>query len=175
MAALLESAATLSARDCAVYLLNCLYRLHSALALYEYTESRLEALQAQLDAQLETLTSEQASSVVQSLGLTHIYSGLQSPPAGPLSQQPGLGEAAVGQFLQRLDVFLASPDMLTLPQLRLLASSAHRLSVQRRSAEVVGVIYEKLYAAVHEPSNGYAEPDRLMPRPPEQLKALLVV
>ena len=175
MSAVLESAAALPARDCAVYLLNYLYRLHSTLSLYEYMEPRLESLQAQLDAQLEALTSEQASSVVQSLGLTPIYSALQSPPPGPLSRQPGLGEAAVGQFLQRLDVFLASPDMLTLPQLRLLASSAHRLTVQRRSAEVVGVIYEKLYAAVHEPSNEYAEPDKLMPRSPEHLRSLLVV
>ncbi|XP_037070535.1 conserved oligomeric Golgi complex subunit 6-like [Pollicipes pollicipes] len=175
MTALLESAAALSARDCAVYLLNCLHRLHTTLALYEYMEARLEALQAQLDAQLETLTSEQASSAVQSLGLTHIYSGLEAAPAGPLSRHPGLGEAAVRQFLQRLDVFLASPDMLALPQLRLLSSSAHRLAVQRRSAEVVSVIYARLHAAVHDPANEYAEPDKLMPRPPDQLKALLVV
>ena len=141
------------------------------------TNTALPVSQTELDTELEALTSEQASAEVQSLGLTHIYAGLESPPAAgtPLSHQPGLGEAAVRQFLQRLDVLLASPDMLTLPQLRLLASSAHRLAVQRRSAEVVGVIYEKLYKAVHEPGNGYAEPEKLMPRPPDQLKALLVI
>lgn len=178
LTAVQESAAGLAARDCSVYLLNCLYRLHSTLALYEYMEPSLERLQAQLDAQLEALTSEQASAVVQSLGLTHIYAGLNAAPAEggpPLSQQPGMGEAAVRQFLQRLDVLLASPDMLMLPQLRLLVSSAHRLAVQRRSAEVVAVIYQRLYTAVHVPGNSYADPETLMPRPPDQLKQLLVV
>lgn len=62
----------------AVYMLNCLYNMQSTLAMYEYMDDRMERLQAQSDAQIDTLTSEQASSLVANLNLGPIYTILQS-------------------------------------------------------------------------------------------------
>lgn len=63
----------------AVYLLNCMYQMQSTLAMFEYVDDRIERLQAQSDAQIDTLTSEQASSLVANLNLGPIYTLLQSP------------------------------------------------------------------------------------------------
>lgn len=74
-----ESALHLPTVDMAVYLLNCLYQMQSTLAMFEYVDDRIERLQAQSDAQIDTLTSEQASSLVANLNLGPIYTLLQSP------------------------------------------------------------------------------------------------
>lgn len=76
-----ESASHLPTVDMAVYLLNCLYQMQSTLAMYEYMDGRMERLQGQSDAQIDTLTSEQASSLVANLNLGPIYTILQSASA----------------------------------------------------------------------------------------------
>lgn len=73
-----ESASHLPTVDMAVYILNCLYQMQSTLGMFEYVDSRMERLQAQCDAQIDTLTSEQASSLVANLNLGPIYTLLQS-------------------------------------------------------------------------------------------------
>lgn len=73
-----ESASHLPTVDMAVYILNCLYQIQSTLGMFEYVDSRMERLQAQCDAQIDTLTSEQASSLVANLNLGPIYTLLQS-------------------------------------------------------------------------------------------------
>lgn len=42
------SAINLSAIDMAVFMINCIYSIHSMLSLYEYTDSKLEKLEAQV-------------------------------------------------------------------------------------------------------------------------------
>ena len=42
------SAVNLPAIDMAVYMINCIYTIHSMLSLYEYTDSKLERLDAQV-------------------------------------------------------------------------------------------------------------------------------
>lgn len=78
LVAVTESASHLPTVDMAVYLLNCLYQIQSTLAMYEYMDDKLERLQAQVDAQIDTLTSEQASSLVANLNLGPIYTILLS-------------------------------------------------------------------------------------------------
>ncbi|KAG8224118.1 hypothetical protein J437_LFUL001812 [Ladona fulva] len=168
------SASRLPTTDMAVYLLNCIYHMQSTLSLYEFMDERLERLQAQSDAQLDTLTSEQASSLVANLNLGPIYTILQEQEVGPLSSVPGMEPTCLKIFLNKLDSFLAVPDMLLLHQIRLLLSSSHRRTVQHRSYEVIGAIYRQLYKAVFNPVNQYQNPSTLMPRTPEQVIELLM-
>ena len=42
------SAINLSVIDMAVYMINCIYTIHSLLSLYEYTDKKLEKLEAQV-------------------------------------------------------------------------------------------------------------------------------
>lgn len=93
-----ETAARLPAIDMAVYLLNCLYKISSTLSLYEYMDQRLERLQAQSDAQMDTLTSELASSLVANLNLGPIYTILQGKEQGPLSLISGMDSINLKEF-----------------------------------------------------------------------------
>ncbi|KAL7288451.1 hypothetical protein TKK_0017533 [Trichogramma kaykai] len=169
-----ETASRLPTVDMAVYLLNCMHQIHSTLALYEYMDQRLERLQAQSDAQIDTLTSEQASSLVAHLNLGPIYTILQGKDQGPLSTIPGMDPLSIKEFTNKLDTFLVMPDVLLLPQISLLQSSVHRSSTQRRAFEVIGAIYKQLYEACHDPRNQYQNPGALFTHTPDQLsKALL--
>lgn len=42
------AASGLSAADMAVYIINCIYEMQNTLALYEFTDNRLEMLSAQV-------------------------------------------------------------------------------------------------------------------------------
>ncbi|XP_054290392.1 conserved oligomeric Golgi complex subunit 6-like [Macrosteles quadrilineatus] len=168
------SASRLAATDMAVYLLNCLHLMTTTLALYEFMDERLERLKAQSDAQLDTLTSEQASSLVANLNLGPIYTILQEQGKGPLSQVPGMEPANLNNFLGKLESLLNVPDMFSLPQMECLLSNAHRSVVQRRATQVITAIYTQLYNAVHNPDNLYANPSQLMSRTPEQVTATLL-
>ncbi|CAH0391613.1 unnamed protein product [Bemisia tabaci] len=168
------SAARLTTTDMAVYLLNCFHQMASTLALYEFTDQRLERLQAQSDAQIDTLTSEQASSLVANLNLGPIYTILQDSSDAPLSQIPGMEPECLDSFFGKLEHFLMMPDMLLLPQINYLQSSNHRLEIQRRANEVISAIYRQLYQRIHDPKNMYSNPSHLMPRSPEQVHELLL-
>jgi conserved oligomeric Golgi complex subunit 6 len=73
-----EQASHLPAIDMAVYFLNVLYDIIGTLGVYEFIDERMERLNATCEAQIETLTSEQASSIVAHLNLGPIYTVLQS-------------------------------------------------------------------------------------------------
>ncbi|OAD55396.1 Conserved oligomeric Golgi complex subunit 6 [Eufriesea mexicana] len=169
-----ETASRLPTVDMAVYLLNCMHQIQSTLALYEYMDQRLERLQAQSDAQIDTLTSEQASSLVAHLNLGSIYTILQGHEQGPLSSIPGMDSLSVKEFTNKLEAFLVMPDVLLLPQISLLQSSNHRSATQNRSFEVIGAIYKQLYEACHDPKNLYQNPNSLFSRTPEDLLQTLI-
>lgn len=94
-----EQASRLPTTDMAIYTLNCMYAMYTCLSLYQYMEDRLERLQAQSDAQIDTLTSEQASSLVANLNLGPIYTILQDTSHGPLSTIPGMEPSNLKNFL----------------------------------------------------------------------------
>ncbi|XP_014218909.1 conserved oligomeric Golgi complex subunit 6 [Copidosoma floridanum] len=170
-----ETASRLPTVDMAVYLLNCIHQIHSTLALYEYMDHRLERLQAQSDAQIDTLTSEQAGSLVANLNLGPIYNILQSRDLqGPLSSIPGMDSLSIKEFTNKLETFLVVPEVLLLPQISLLQSSTHRLTTQRRAFEIISAIYKQLYDACYEPKNLYPNPKILFYHTPEEMEKLLV-
>nr|CAD7402819.1 unnamed protein product [Timema cristinae] len=139
-----------------------------------------DIVQAQSDAQLDTLTSEQASFLVANLNLGPIYTILQEQGKGTLSSIPGMEHTNLKNFLlyfvfqSKLDSFLVMPDMLMLQQIGFLLSGTHRSIVQRRSFEVIAAIYKQLYEAVHNPENRYQNPELLMPRTPDDVHQLIL-
>lgn len=135
--AVTESASHLPTIDMAVYLLNSLYAMESALAMYEYVDERMERLQCQCEAQVDTLTSQQATSLVTNLNLSPIYTVLQTKNRVDL--------ASLKQFSDKFMNFLEVPEMLLLPQVLLLQSGNHRLNVQKRSFQVISTIYRQLW------------------------------
>lgn len=163
-----ESASHLPTIDMAVYLLNCLYHMQSTLAVYEYMDERVERLQAQSEAQMDTLTSEQASSLVANLNLGPIYTILQN-------NQNKIEANLLKIFMNKMDAFLEMPDVLLLPQIQLLLSSNHRSTVQKRAFNVIVTIYKQIYERVHDPANGFENPETVFSKTPEQVAGILAV
>lgn len=168
-----ETACHLSSTDMSVYMLNCIYHIQCTLSLYTIMDEYNERLQAQSDAQIDTLTSEQASFLVANLNLGPIYTILQEKTSGPLSAIPGMDTSTLKMFLNKFDMFLVSPDVYILPQLNLLLSHTHKSVIKRRAFEVILAIYTQLYQAVHDPSNGYIDPQTVIGKSPEEVTKLL--
>nr|CAG4650862.1 EOG090X03SX [Simocephalus serrulatus] len=161
--------------DQAAYTLNCVYQIHSSLSLYEYVDERLENLQGMMENQLAHLSTEQATSLIHSLGLGPVCALLQNQGEEEiLSNIPGMDSSSLQSFLVKLDALLVAPDALQLAQWKLLISGSHRKTIQRRALDTVLSIYGQLYDAVHNPANCYTNPTSIMPRTPQQVRDLLV-
>ncbi|KAJ8030190.1 Conserved oligomeric Golgi complex subunit 6 [Holothuria leucospilota] len=169
------SASRLNPADMATYMINCLHAMQTTLSLYEYTDQRLEMLQAQTDAHVDTLVNEQASFILSRTALLQIYSiALQhKPEEGPLASLTGLNTSAIKDGMTHFDGFLATPDNYTLPQCNFLQSTAIREKIHQRAMNLIQGAYELLYKAIHNPDNQYQEPNSIMVRTPEQVKTLL--
>ncbi|KAB0796642.1 hypothetical protein PPYR_10703 [Photinus pyralis] len=168
-----EQSSRLPPTDMAVYMLNCMYAMQTCLSLYEFMDDKLERLQAQSDAQLDTLTSEQASSLVANLNLGPIYTILQDHAHAPLSGIPGMEPGNLRNFLSKLDMLVSLPDSMLLQQIHLLSSSKHKKSVQKRAFDVLLAIYKQLYEGVYDANNLYENPASILPRTPSELMKML--
>ncbi|XP_038208995.1 conserved oligomeric Golgi complex subunit 6 [Zerene cesonia] len=169
-----ETACHLSSTDMSVYTLNCIYHIQCTLSLYTILDEYNERLQAQSEAQIDTLTSEQASFLVANLNMGPIYTILQEKISGPLSAIPGMDTASLKVFLNKFDMFLVTPDVYILPQLNLLLSHTHKSLVKKRAFEVIFAIYDQLYDAINDQNNGYVDPQIIVRRSPSEVKKLLM-
>ena len=57
------SASRLNSTDMATYMVNCIHLIHSTLALYEFTDQRLEMLQAQVSKFLTTASCNHKNNI----------------------------------------------------------------------------------------------------------------
>ncbi|XP_030837791.1 conserved oligomeric Golgi complex subunit 6 [Strongylocentrotus purpuratus] len=169
------SASKLNPSDMAAYMINCLYAMQTTLSLYEYTDQRLEMLEAQVDAHVDTLVNEQASFVLTRVGLLQIYSIAQQhlTTEGPLSSVHGMDSSSVRDGINRFDSFLGSPDSFTMPQIKLLHSTTVREKIHKRAVALICSAYELLHTAINHPANDYTEPGSIVKRTPDQIKSLV--
>uniref|UniRef100_A0A4W6C7S6 Conserved oligomeric Golgi complex subunit 6 n=1 Tax=Lates calcarifer TaxID=8187 RepID=A0A4W6C7S6_LATCA len=168
------SASNLGTADMATYMVNSLYVMKTTLALFEFTDKRLEMLEFQIEAHLDTLINEQASYVLTRAGLSYIYSCVQQHSAeqGPLSLLPSMDSSSVKAAMVQFDRYLSSPDTLVMPQLNFLLSASHQ-QIFRQSTELVCRAYGEVYTALTSPANSYKDPENLVPRSPQQVQTLL--
>lgn len=119
-----ETASRLPRVDQAAYTLNCFYQIHSSLSLYDYVDDRLESLRVSslssvsksvcvsliltnyfkglMENQLAILSTEQATSLIHSLGLGPVCSLLQNQGEKEiLSNIPGMDPSSLQSFLVR--------------------------------------------------------------------------
>ncbi|XP_065816666.1 conserved oligomeric Golgi complex subunit 6 [Labrus bergylta] len=169
------SASNLGTADMATYMVNSLYVMKTTLALFEFTDKRLEMLEFQIEAHLDTLINEQASYVLTRAGLSYIYSCVQQHSAeqGPLSLLPSMDNSSVKAAMVQFDRYLSSPDTFVMPQLNFLLSAAIKEQIFRQSTELVCRAYSEVYAALTSPANNYKDPENLVPRSPQQVQTLL--
>ncbi|XP_056329595.1 conserved oligomeric Golgi complex subunit 6 [Danio aesculapii] len=169
------SASNLGTADMATYMVNSLYMMKTTLALFEFTDKRLEMLEFQIEAHLDTLINEQASFVLTRAALSHIYSCVQqhTTDQGPLANLPGMDSTSLKTAMVQFDRYLASPDTLVMPQLNFLLSAAIKEQIFRQSTELVCGAYAEVYKAVTNPTNTYKDAESVLHRSPQQVQALL--
>ncbi|XP_051965570.1 conserved oligomeric Golgi complex subunit 6-like [Xyrauchen texanus] len=169
------SASNLGTADMATYMVNSLYMMKTTLALFEFTDKRLEMLEFQIEAHLDTIINEQASYVLTRAGLSHIYSCVQQHTAeqGPLANLPGMDSTSLKTAMVQFDRYLASPDMIVMPQLNFLLSAAIKEQIFKQSTELMCRAYGEVYKAITNPANTYKEPESVLHRSPQQVQTLL--
>uniref|UniRef100_A0A8B9J5J0 Conserved oligomeric Golgi complex subunit 6 n=1 Tax=Astyanax mexicanus TaxID=7994 RepID=A0A8B9J5J0_ASTMX len=177
------SASNLGTADMATYMVNSLYMMKTTLALFEFTDKRLEMLEFQIEAHLDTLINEQASYVLTRAGLGYIYNCVQQHSAeqvGDLQKQLFTDFYLIAVFFffffnaqVQFDRYLSSPDAFVMPQLNFLLSAAIKEQIFKQSTELVCRAYGEMYAAVTNPSSGYKEPESVLHRSPQQVQTLL--
>ena len=175
-ASLSLSVSSFPSTDQDVYLLNSLYQIHTTLSLFKFSDARLGKLENEMDLHIDTLSSEQTSSLIAILGLHSICTMMASnQEQKPLSQIEGMDAKALRTFLNKFDQFLVASDDYLLPQIRLLTSSSHKKAISKRSLQLVTATYKQLYEAVHDAKNQYNNPDQLMNKTPDQVDLLLQI
>lgn len=170
------SAVNLPDIDMAVYMINCIYTIHSLLSLYEYTDKKLEKLEAQIEAHLDTLVNEQAYFILSKTDLLDAYKIIKNHSTkakGPLSNILGMDSATLKSAMSKFDVYLSSPDNLIVSQCNLLIGASIRSKLKTKSIQLVCDSYKLIYDAIVEPSNGYANSTSIVPRTPDQVVKLL--
>ncbi|NXD70422.1 COG6 protein, partial [Eolophus roseicapillus] len=158
------SASNLGTADMATFMVNSLYMMRTTLALFEFTDKRLEMLQFQIEAHLDTLINEQASYVLTRAGLSYIYNSVQ---------QHKPEQVSLFNVHAQFDRYLSAPDSLLMAQLNFLLSATVKEQIIKQSTELVCRAYSELYAAVMDPSNEYKDPETILHRSPHQVQALL--
>ena len=156
LASVASSVASFPSIDQDVYQLNSLYQIHTTLSLFKYNDIKLQKLEQDMNLHLDTLSSEQTSSLIANLGLQTICSMNQS----------NQDVKTIKVFLNKFDSFLIAPEDYLLSQVKLLVSSGHRKSITKRSLQVVSATYKQLYQALD-------QPESLMTKTPEQVDLLL--
>nr|XP_028577952.1 conserved oligomeric Golgi complex subunit 6 [Podarcis muralis] len=169
------SASNLGSADMATFMVNSLHMMKTTLALFEFTDKRLEMLQYQIEAHLDTLINEQASYVLNRVGLSYIYNIVQQhkPEQGSLANVPSMDSMSLKAAMVQFDRYLSAPDGLLMPQINFLLSATVKQQIIKLSTELVCRAYSEVYSAVMNPDNGYKDPETILPRSPHQVQALL--
>ncbi|XP_054852884.1 conserved oligomeric Golgi complex subunit 6 isoform X1 [Eublepharis macularius] len=169
------SASNLGSADMATFMVNSLHMMKTTLALFEFTDKRLEMLQYQIEAHLDTLINEQAAFVLTRTGLSYIYNIVQQhkPEQGPLANVPSMDSTSLKAAMVQFDRYLSAPDSLLMPQINFLLSGSVKQHIIKLSTELICRAYSEVYSAVMNPDNEYKDPETILQRSPHQVQALL--
>ncbi|KAJ3188281.1 Golgi transport complex subunit 6 [Gaertneriomyces sp. JEL0708] len=120
----------------AVYLVNCMQYVQNALSLYPFTATQAQAMESQIEAQLELLVNDEYKNMLRESGLE----GLRK--AGPVTAQ------ALRDAMDRLDVFLYSAVLDTTSDLGKLSKRKLASQVTRKSFKLFMAAYKALFEEV---------------------------
>ncbi|CAI5455890.1 unnamed protein product [Caenorhabditis angaria] len=143
--------------DVAVYTLNCLSSIQSVVVLYQYTDKRLEMINAMIESNEDVLVSEEISTILSTTKLLTIYqkAAAHSKEQGPLSQITGMDRANVSAVLNEFSMFLHNPNSCRLDHVAKISSSRIRETVRSRSMSELLKVYSCLVSKFQDESNGY--------------------
>ncbi|CAD5235164.1 unnamed protein product [Bursaphelenchus xylophilus] len=145
--------------DVAVYMLNCLNAIKTVIIMYQYTDSKLEMIKAQIEANEDVLVGEQASTVLIKCSMLDIYTKCVAHQSnqGPLSQIQGMEPERIRESLGQFKQFLAKPEGYQAHQMVKIASARSRETVEKRTAEHIITAFRIIHDKIVDPANLYPD------------------
>jgi hypothetical protein len=167
----------LSKLDHAIYVTNCLQFIQTALVLYSFTSARAQAIEQDIDCQMQILEDELHQSILSQSGLYSLISALvtHESSATPLSRIPELDPTVISDTMSRLDGFLCTAGIDASSRVSRITSSRRLRRCLEGGVRRFLASYSRLYEAVMDPKNKYEFPATLMTRSVEEIETLLAV
>ncbi|KAL1245755.1 Conserved oligomeric Golgi complex subunit [Trichinella spiralis] len=136
--------------DFATYMLNCINAVHSAVAMYEFSDQRLEMLQAQIEVHLGNVVNEMANYILNKVGLTEAYKkALDNDNSDDQRQSFQLPSPDFNSSLEKFYTFLNSPETLFMPQFFKISSPTIQNKVKGKTIDALIGVYDKIQNSFH--------------------------
>ncbi|KRZ86218.1 Conserved oligomeric Golgi complex subunit 6, partial [Trichinella sp. T8] len=139
----------LSPVDFATYMLNCISAVHSAVTMYEFSDQRLEMLQAQIEVHLGNVVNEMANYILNKVGLTEAYKKALDNNNSDDQRQFQLPSPDFNSSLEKFYTFLNSPETLFMPQFFKIISPTIQNKVKGKTIDALIGVYDKIQNSFH--------------------------
>ncbi|KAG0198795.1 Golgi transport complex subunit 6 [Mortierella sp. GBA30] len=167
-------AASLSAFNRAIYMMNSLHYVQSALA-YPFTKHKVEDLEKQVQEYVDIVVNEQHIVLLKQSGIAPLIQAMEAQDEQtPLSQVPNMDSASVSSILSRLDHFLGSVNLDLTSWLSKIVSSRLAKSISAQNVKMFVRAYRRLCEAIEDPKNKYEFPATILVRTADEVEMLLV-
>ncbi len=137
-----HSSLSMDSLDRSVYLVNTLYRIQTTISLYEFTESKVESLELQVESLLSSLVTEQQRLLLEAAGLTLLYKAVLK--AENIDTQLKNGEG----LLERVQQVITGPEKYQMSQFQLILSARLRDEADKKALSLFVDSYETIYNAM---------------------------
>ncbi|CAG8552284.1 10454_t:CDS:10 [Ambispora gerdemannii] len=156
----------------AIYMINCLHYVQSALVAYKFTHGRVTTLEAQIEEHLEILVDEQYMSLLEQSGLAPLVRALETKDENtPLSLLPNMDTRSLTGLMAKLDSFLTLGDA---DNFRLLGNPKPLVKrVNQRVSRLFVEAYKRLVDAIRDPKNRYEFPATILIRTVDEVETLV--
>ncbi|KRZ15011.1 Conserved oligomeric Golgi complex subunit 6 [Trichinella zimbabwensis] len=138
--------------DFATYMLNCINAIHCAVAMYEFSDQRLEMLQAQIEVHLGNVVNEMANYILNKVGLTEAYTKALDNNSNNLEDNQPQLQLPPSDFnlsLEKFYTFLNSPETLFMPQFFKISSPTIQIKVKGQTIDALIGVYDKIQRSFH--------------------------
>ncbi|CAG8601106.1 9616_t:CDS:10 [Ambispora leptoticha] len=156
----------------AIYMINCLHYVQSALVAYKFTHGRVTTLEAQIEEHLEILVDEQYMNLLEQSGLAPLVRALETKDENtPLSLLPNMDTRSLTGLMARLDSFLTLGDA---DNFRLSGNPKPLVKrVNQRVSRLFVEAYKRLVDAIRDPKNRYEFPATILIRTVDEVETLI--
>ncbi|KAH6581108.1 hypothetical protein BASA61_009231 [Batrachochytrium salamandrivorans] len=164
--------ANLKPLESAMYMVNCLYHVQTAVAAFSFAATQVQTIQANLDLQVQVLVDEQYSVILRQSGLENLVLHMETNPP-PLALSQTTDSKAVAAAMSRLDVFLVTVTVDVAETLANISSVQISRSISQRGFRRFVEAYRGMVAKIMNPENKYEFPASLIIRSVEEVETLL--
>ncbi|KAF9114484.1 Golgi transport complex subunit 6 [Mortierella sp. AM989] len=163
-----------SAFNRAIFMMNCLHYVQSAL-VYPFTTHKVEDLEKQIQGYVEIVVDEQHMVLLKQSGIAPLIQAMETKDdKTPLSQVPNMDGTSIITVLSRLDHFLGSVNLDLTAWLSKIVSSRLAKNISTQNVKMFVDAYRRLCNAIEDPKNKYEFPATILVRTADEVEMLLV-